>query len=136
MDCAWDVTVAPEWYRDYTRVATLNQPRILELSEKYDAPVGRSDSGEAVISFFPDTSVYQVFNQLPTIPGTPKGFEAAGKALFIANYTGLEIPVRFITWSEADAAEDKLDLAEEYDLKGVAFFKFDGEEDRDIWKLF
>ena len=29
---AWDVTIAPKWYRDYTRVASLNHPRIQELS--------------------------------------------------------------------------------------------------------
>lgn len=133
---AWDITVAPEWYRDYKRVATLNQPRILELSEKYKAPVGRTAGGEAVISYFPEDSVYKVFDQLGTIPGTPKGYEAAAKALFVATYTGLEIPVRFVTWSDAEAAEDKIGLAEKFGLKGVAFFKWDGEEDQDIWDLF
>ena len=133
---AWDVTVAPEWYRDYTKVASLNHKRIIELSEKYDAPIGRTAGGEAVISYFPEDSVWKIFNQLPTPEGTPKGFEAAAKALFVATYTGREIPVRFVTWGDAHSAEDKLDLAEEYDLKGAAFFKFDGEEDSDIWDLF
>jgi Predicted glycosyl hydrolase len=48
----------------------------------------------------------------------------------------IEIPVRFVSWSDAEAIEQKLDLAEEYDLAGVAFFKFDGEEDPDLWRLF
>lgn len=133
---AWDVAVAPDWYRDYTKVATLNQPRILELSDKYNSPIGRSEGGEAVISYFPEDSVWKIFDQLPTPEDTPKGFEAAAKALMVATYTGVEIPVRFITWSDGEAAEDKIDLAEEYDLKGVAFFKFDGEEDGSLWKLF
>lgn len=133
---AWDVTVAPEWYRDYDRVAALNHSRILELTDKYDIEIGRSAGGEGVISYFPEDSVYKVFDALPAPDGTPKGYEAAAKALFVATYTGYDIPVRFVMFGDAEAAEDKIDLAEKYDLKGIAFWSWNGEEDSSIWNLF
>jgi len=133
---AWDVTVAPDWYRDYTNVAALNHPRILELSDIYNAPIGRAKGDEAVISYFPEDSVWKIFNQLPTPKGTPKGYEAAAKALLVATVAGIEVPVRFVSWSDAYSVEKELELAEEYGLKGSVLFKVDGEEDQDIWKLF
>lgn len=131
---AWDVTVAADWYKDYKRVASLNPPRIMELAKKYDSPIGRTEAGEAVITYFPEDSVWKIFNQLPTPAGTPKGFEAAAKALMVATYANVEVPVRFVTWSDATAIEAKVELAKKYDLKGVAVFKVDGEEDQDLWK--
>lgn len=133
---AWDVTVVSEWYKDYDQVTALNHKRIMELSEKYDSPIGRTEGGEAVISYFPEDSVWKILNALPTPEDTPKGYEAAAKALMVATYADIEIPVRFVSWSDADAIEDKVDLAKDYDLKGVAVFKVDGEEDEDMWKLF
>jgi spore germination protein YaaH len=133
---AWDITVAPDWYKDYTLAATLNEPRILELAEKYDSGIGRTDGDEAVISYFPDDSPWRIFNQLPTPKGTPEGYEAAAKALLVATYANIEIPVRFVTWSDAESIEKKLELVEDYDLKGVAVFKVDGEESKGLWRLF
>jgi len=133
---AWDVTVAADWYKDYQRVATLNDPRIQYLAKKYNSPIGRTEGGEAVITYFPEDSVWKIFNQLPTPAGTPKGFEAAAKALMVATVADIEIPVRMVTWSDAKAIEDKLELAEKFNLKGVAVFKVDGEEDQKMWKLF
>jgi len=133
---AWDITVAPDWYRDYKRVASLNHPRILELSKKYGAVIGRTEGGEAVLSYFPEDSVWKIFNQLPTPKGTPNGYEAAAKALLVATVAKVEIPVRFVTWSDAKAVEDKLEIVKKYNLRGAAIFKVDGEEDPDIWKLF
>ncbi len=133
---AWDITVAPDWYRDYKQVAALNHPRIIELSKKYNSPIGRTAGGEAVISYFPEDSVWKIFNQLPTPKGTPKGYEAAAKALLVATYANIEVPVRFVSWSDAEAVEQKVKLVEKYNLRGTAIFKVDGEEDPDIWKLF
>ena len=133
---AWDVTVASEWYRDYDSVEAINHESVLDVVDRYDLEIGRTAGGEAVISYFPDSSPYKVFNALPTPEGTPKGFEAAAKALMVATYANVDIPVRFITWGDAQSAEDKLDLIKKYKLKGAAFFKFDGEEDEAIWDLF
>lgn len=133
---AWDVTVASNWYKDYTKVATLNQPRILELSDKYNSRIGRSDGGEAVISYFPEDSPWRILDTLPAPEDTPRGFEAAAKALMVATYANIEIPVRFVTWSDAESIEEKLELADDYDLKGVAVFKVDGEQDSKIWRQF
>ncbi len=135
---AWDVTVAPEWYKDYTRVASLNQPRILELSKKYKSKVGRTAGGEATISYFPDDyalgkTIQKKVKQAPK--DTPKGFEAAARALEYANQTGETVSVRFVTWSDSLAIKDKIKLAEKYKLSGIAIFKVDGEEDQKLWKL-
>ena len=133
---AWDVTVAPEWYRDYESVAALNHDRIIELAEKYDADIGRTKGGEAVITYFPDDSPFFAFNRLTPPKDTPKGYEAAAVALYIATMTGIEIPVRFVVWSDAAAVEEKTEIADYFELEGVSLFKLDGEEDPDIWDLF
>lgn len=135
---AWDVAVAPEWYRDYARVAALNHPRIIELSKIYKSKIGRTAGGEATISYFPKDyvlgkKIQKAVKKAPS--GTKKGFEPAARALKYATDKNQEVSVRFVTWSDSVAIKDKLDLVKKYNLRGTAIFKVDGEEDQKMWKL-
>lgn len=130
------VNVSPNWYRSYERIGALNLPDIKDISDDYDVKAGRLVGGELSYSYFPDSSIFKILNVLPTPEGTRKGNEAAAKALFFANATGMDVQVRIVTYSDVQSIKDKVDLAKELGLRGVALFKIDGEEDKDIWDLF
>lgn len=132
----WELTVEPEWYKEYKNVQAVNLPDALDIAKENDVRPGENRAGEQSFSYFPETSVFKLLEVLPVPKGTRRGFEAAAQALLFANATDMTVPVRVVWYSDADAIEDKIDIAKKYDLRGIAIFKIDGEEDEDIWDLF
>ena len=132
----WTVTVAPEWYRDYTSKGAINLPDAKELAKENNVEEGRNAAGETSFTYFDEKSPFKILDALPVPDGTRAGFEAAAKALLFANFTKMDVPVEMVWYSDAAAVSEKVDLIEKYALNGIAIFKIDGEEDQGIWKLF
>lgn len=132
----YQVMVAPNWYKEYQRIDSLNMPDSLALAKSYKVTPGTNKGGEQSFTYFPETSVFKILTSLPVPVGTQRGYEAASQALLFANATGQLVPFDLVWYSDASAVKSKIELAKKYDLRGIALFKIDGQEDATIWKLF
>jgi spore germination protein YaaH len=129
----YSITVAPEWYRDYTRIGALNIPDILDVAKEYKVTPTRNSAGEMGYTYLHKDSKVKFAKSLKIPKDTPKGLLVAAKALAHANKTGEEVTFRMATYSDAGAMIEKIELAKKYNLRGVSFFKIDGEEDQKVW---
>jgi len=123
----FEVVTEPDWYRYYSKTRALNVPAIEKLIKKYKVDEYRNSAGELGASYFPSKHAPQLSYDGDTV---------AEQTLNYANATGNTAVFYFLSWSDAEAIEEKVKLAEKYDLNGVALFKIDGQEDKNIWKLF
>ncbi|MBI4087082.1 hypothetical protein HY416_03850 [Candidatus Kaiserbacteria bacterium] len=131
----YEVTVSPNWFQDYKRVRALNPDAATALAKKQKVKMSRNSAGEMAFSYATDATSSKVKGY--KVPSrTPGGNKVAAQALAYANKTGKTTYFNVVSWSDADAIEAKVKLARELDLRGVAIFKFDGEEDPDLWDLF
>lgn len=128
------VTVAPDWYRDYKKIGALNVPDILDVARDYKVTPSRNRAGEMSYTYLPKSSTVKLSRSLKIPSDTPKGNLIAARALAYANKTGKEVTFNMAWYSDAEAMKQKIDLAKKYELKGVALFKFDGEEDQKVWR--
>lgn len=131
----YEVTVSPDWYQNYTRVRALNPGDAKSLARKKKASATRNAAGEMSFTYattFTDKSVkkYKVPHD------TAKGNMIAAQALAYANKTGKTTYFNIVSWSDAGSIAQKVDIAKEFGLRGVAIFKLDSEEDQKLWNIF
>jgi len=131
----YQVTVSPDWYRDYKKIGSLNVPDILDVAKDYKVKPSENRAGEMSATYIPKSAKFKFPKNLKIPKDTTSGNKVAAQALAYANETGKTITFNMLWWSDAGAMKDKIDLSKEFGLAGVAFFKFDGEEDSKIWKL-
>jgi hypothetical protein len=111
----------------------------MQVAPLYGITPSRTKAGEMSFSYLPVNGTAErnaLIAALPGLiapPGTPSGEIVAQKALAYANKTGKTSSFNLIWWSDAQGIKEKLELAEELGLKGVAIFKLDGEVDPALW---
>jgi spore germination protein YaaH len=54
---------------------------------------------------------------------------------FMANLTGANTVTRYVSFTDAESALRTITLAKKYGLRGAAFFKFDGDQDPNLWSV-
>lgn len=131
-----EVTVSPNWYQGYRQLWSVNGDYPEENAEDNDVTPSRNAAGEMSYTYIPDDSNLRIPRSIKAPAGTPSGMETAARALAYANQTGKTYKFNMVWWSDAEAVAKKVALAKELGLRGIAIFKIDGAEDRDIWKLF
>lgn len=132
----YEVVAAPEQYLEYRRVGAYNIPAMENKAAKHGIVPTRAASGEMSFSYSPLLAWAPQFRMAPTIPaGTSLSNIIGAWSLDYATKTGQLAIFNYVTWSDAGAIEEKIDLAKEYDLAGIAIFKIDGDEDEKIWEI-
>ena len=129
----YQVTVAPDWYKSYTKIYSLNQDIAHEEAAAYSIKPGRNSAGELSFSYFATTSPFSILSKLPVPKGTAEADKAAVQALMFANATKREVNFNLVWWSDSEAIKQKAQLAKDLGLQGIAIFKVDGGEDPGVW---
>jgi spore germination protein YaaH len=130
----YQITVVPNWFRDYRRIGALNVPDIKEVAKDFKVTPTRNKAGEMSFTYLPKTTDKKLAKELRIPKGKKDGALVAERALAYANKTGKAVTFNLGWYSDALAMKDKIDLAKKYGLRGVALFKIDGEEDPKVWK--
>lgn len=118
----------------YDRIRAVNPDTALSLADKHGAETSRTSAGEIAFTY---RSKNGKLAGLSTIPdGTPPGLVVAERARAYAKQYGRSTTFNYVTWSDAAAIEEKIALATETGIAGIAIFKIDGQEDPELWDLF
>ena len=123
----------------YTLLEAFNPTYATDVAKKYGITPTRNAAGELSFTYVPKETVAALPSNSTLSALAPKGTAsanlAAAGALALARTSGKQSPVQLLWWSDAQAIKDKVALARELGLRGVAVFKFDGGEDQGMWSV-
>lgn len=121
----------------YTKTSSFNPTYAVNLAQQYGITPSRNASGELYFSYVDknQTSALPTNDDLSRLApkGTDSGNLAAAGALAYSKKSSKQAPVTFVTWSDAQAIQDKAKLASSLGIAGIAIFKLDGGEDQNMW---
>ena len=123
----------------YTLLEAFNPGYATQTAAQYNITPARNAAGELSFTYVPKETVSALpsnsFLSALAPSGTASGSLAAAGALALAKTSGKQSPVQLLWWSDAQAIQDKVNLAKQLGLRGVSIFKLDGGEDPNMWSV-
>ncbi len=125
--------VADEGYA-YKVLWPFNPGYATEIAEKLGITPERNGAGELGFSYTPDELLAndtegQYDDLRDIVVSTERITENASTP------SAGETQYHYLSWSDAEAVQEKIDLAKKLGVRGIAVFKFDGGEDQGIWEV-
>lgn len=102
-----------------------------QIEKQYNVTPVRNSAGEMSLTYTPlETSTAPVS---PLSGSSMDGLTAAAAASLYATTYNSHLAFNMLDWSDAQSIKDKVALAKELGVRGVALFEFDGGEDPGVW---
>ena len=120
----------------YERLWAFNPPYALQIAEQLGITPHRTSANEIGFVYNPSS--------LKTVAPTDGNATVTGAGVSVATSTvaqnaGSQVdttaPFNYVTWSDTTAIADKVALARELGVRGVAIFSLGGAEDRAMWDV-
>jgi spore germination protein len=118
----------------YTRLWPFNPKYGTDLAAQLGIVPHRTSGNEIGFTYDPS----RVTTQAPANGETAQTQESnatTSVTLNLGSQLASNAPFNYVTWSNAQAIQDKIELAKELHIRGVAFFSLNGGEDQGIWGL-
>lgn len=125
----WDVTAYAGNQFAYDLLWTFNPQYGYDLVSEYNITPTRNFGGELGFTYFPKTSPLAM--PRPSMPWPGNLVASAAAAMTTSKNTNMTF--RMVTWQDSQAIADKVALAKNLGIRGVAIFKIDGGEDQGMW---
>lgn len=123
----------------YIKMEAFNPGYATDLAKKLRITPERNRAGELSFTHVPKDQVASLPTQKELERLAPRGTTtanlAAAGALALLKREGRQAPIEYLTWSDAGAIEQKVDLAKRMGLAGVSIFKIDGGVDPAMWRV-
>lgn len=121
----------------YIKVEAFNPKYATDLAKKLKITPERNSAGELSFSYVPKEQNKSLPSQADLAKLAPRGTSSANLAsagaLALVKKEGRQAPVQYLSWSDAGAIKQKVDLAKRLGVAGVAVFKIDGGSDPKMW---
>ncbi len=126
----WDVKAYSDGYT-YDLLWSFNPRYGIELAQKYNITPMRNEGGEMGFTYIPEGSTASI--PIPRTALAWPGNLVASAAAAVAEQQNTNVDFRMMTWSDAYAIQQKIELAKKLGVRGVAIFKIDGGQDPEMW---